>query len=72
MLIRIIGPKFVADAVFDEDERVGKAAPIIKSALGLSPEEMCAELQRRGLNATYVRTLTRAEIRGDDDDDPDP
>ena len=72
MLIRIIGPNFVADAIFDEDERVGKAAPIIKWALGLSPDEMLAELQRRGLKATYVRTLTRAEIRGGDDNDPDP
>lgn len=62
MLVRITGPNFVAGVVFDDnDGRVRVAAPILKWALNLDETDFRAELKRRGLTATLVRTLTRAE-----------
>ena len=61
MLIRIQGSNFVAGVVFDDGVAV-KAAPIVKWAVGLNEDQLRSELNRRGLKASYVRTLTRAEI----------
>jgi hypothetical protein len=74
MLIRVIGPNFVAGIVFDEDGRVHRTADIVKWAKGMTEDELRGELRRRGLTATRVRTLTRAEIKmgsGSNDDDRD-
>ncbi len=62
MLIRITGSDFVAGVVFDEDERVHRFAPKVAWAKGMTPDELRAEIQRRGLTATMVRTLTSQEI----------
>lgn len=67
MLVRITGdnPPFVAGVVFDEDGYVHRFAPIVKWANGLSADALRAELDRRGLKATLVRTLIKAEIEGE-------
>jgi hypothetical protein len=62
MLIRVVGPHFVAGLVFEEDGVVTKAAPILRWATGLSTSELRLELKKRGYRAHYVRTLTRPEL----------
>jgi hypothetical protein len=69
MLIRVTGPYFVAGLVIDEDDCVRIAAPVLKWAKGLNQEQLRAELARRELTATIVRTLTESEIKADNDDD---
>jgi hypothetical protein len=64
MLIRVTGPDFVAGLVFGEDDMVRLAAPVLRWAIGLPADELRAELERRGLKAKLVRTLTRPEITG--------
>jgi hypothetical protein len=63
MLVRVTGndPPFVAGVVFDENGLVRVAAPILKWAIDMDEKTFRAELTRRGLTATLVRTLTRAE-----------
>jgi hypothetical protein len=68
MLIRITGSDFVAGVVFDEDERVHRFAPKVAWAKGMTPDELRAEIERRGLKATMVRTLTKQEIEGNGTD----
>jgi hypothetical protein len=62
MLIRIAGPNFVAGVVFGEDGDVRVAAPIVRWAVGLTVDQLRAEVARRGLTAAMVRTLTKPEI----------
>jgi hypothetical protein len=64
MLIRVVAPHFVAGAIFGEDGRVQRAAPILKWSVGMTEDELRAEIKRRGYTATIVRTLTRPEITG--------
>ena len=68
MLVRVTGynPPFVAGVVFDEDGLVRVAAPILKWAIDMDEATFRAELKRRGLTATLVKTLTRAETNCDD------
>ena len=61
MLVRVIGPNFVAGIVL-EDGKVHRSAPIVQWSMGMTEDELRQELQRRGLKATLVRTLTRTEI----------
>lgn len=68
MLVRVTGPNFIAGVVL-EDGRVQRTAPIVKWAMGMTEDELRAEIRRRKLTATIVRTLTRAEIQGDEADD---
>jgi hypothetical protein len=68
MLVRVKGtnPPFVAGIVFGVDtERVMVTAPILKWARGMTEEQLRKELKRRGLTASYVRTLTREEMKSD-------
>ena len=66
MLVRVTGPNFVAGLVFGIDnERVMVCAPILKWARGMTEKELRRELKRRGLTASYVRTLTGREMTCD-------
>lgn len=68
MLIRIKGPGpngFVAGVVFNDDGKVYRFAPIVKWAEGLTHDQLRVEIQRRGLTAAYVRTLTLPEIEAE-------
>ena len=64
MLIRVTGPNFVGGVVLDEDGLVRVAAPILRWAIDMPADTLRAELARRGLKGTVVRTLTRPEIKG--------
>ena len=61
MLVRVVGPNFVAGIVL-EDGKVHRTAPILKWAMDMTENELRAEIRRRGFEATLVRTLTRKEI----------
>ena len=67
MLIRVTGPNFpAAGVVLDgQDDEVRVAAPSVRWAVGLNARQLRAELERRGLTATLVRTLTRPELKSD-------
>ncbi len=68
MLIRVTGPEFAAGLVLGQDHRVARAAPILHWALGMSADELRAELKRRGLQGAYVKILTGPEIdKGSDE-----
>jgi hypothetical protein len=66
MLVRVLGehPPFTAGCIF-EDGVVVKAAPILRWTMGLTPDQLRAEIRRRGLRAHIVRTLTRVEAECD-------
>jgi hypothetical protein len=64
MLLRVTGTKFVAGLVFGLDTgRVAVTAPILRWAYGMTEDQLRRELKRRGLTASYVRTLTREEMQ---------
>jgi hypothetical protein len=63
MLVRVVGPNFVAGLVLDEDNMVRVSAPILRWAIGLSEQSLRTELNRRGYKAFLVRTLKRVELQ---------
>ena len=67
MLVRVIGPNSAAAGlVFGTDTGLVRVtAPILRWAMGMNEEQLRVALRRKGLKASYVRTLTRAEIQAD-------